>query len=76
MPRSPRPSLPYLTVKDIAAEFGVSARSVWRWIDDGDLVVHRFGRAVRIAPADRDSFAARCRGVSSGGSKSHDKSIT
>jgi hypothetical protein len=47
---------------------------VWRWIEAGELVVHRFGRAVRIAPADRDSFRVRHRGVSSSDNKSHGQS--
>jgi excisionase family DNA binding protein len=70
MPRSTGTATPLLTVKQLAAEFQVSQRTVWRWIGDGDLVVHRFDRTVRITPADRDRFLARHRDVSSGGSES------
>jgi excisionase family DNA binding protein len=76
MTRSIGTPVPFLTVKDIAVEFQVSERTVWRWIDAGELVVHRFGHAVRIAPADRDTFQARHRGVSSSDNKSPDRSTT
>lgn len=44
------------TVKQFAGEFQVTERTVWRWIKDGRLKVHRFGRTVRIAPDDRRDF--------------------
>lgn len=47
---------PLLTVGDVAGEFQVSARTVRRWIADGDLPVVRIGRLVRIRPRDRDAF--------------------
>jgi excisionase family DNA binding protein len=36
----------------------VSLRSVRRWIADEKLVVHHFGRAVRIAESDLRAFIA------------------
>ena len=55
------PTLPpgpkqFLTVEQTAEVLQVSDRTVRRWIDDGDLVAHRFGRQLRIAPADLNSF--------------------
>jgi excisionase family DNA binding protein len=76
MTRSISTPVPFLTVKDIAVHFQVSERTVWRWVKDGELVVHRLGRTVRIAPADRDSFQTRHRDVSSGDNKSPDQSTT
>jgi excisionase family DNA binding protein len=57
----------FFTVKQVAAELQVSTRTVWRWIDDGELPIHRFGRAVRIALTDYEAFLAlrrQCRVVS------------
>ena len=47
---------PLLTIGDVAGEFQVPARTVRRWIADGDLPVVRVGRLVRIRPRDRDAF--------------------
>jgi excisionase family DNA binding protein len=47
-----------LTVKDLAAEFQLSTRSIWRLIDSGQLAAVRIGRNVRITPAARDHFLA------------------
>ena len=46
----------FFTISDIAEFFGVSTRSVRRWIKSGDLPAHRFGAAVRIAEADVRAF--------------------
>ena len=40
------------TVKTAAAELDVDERTIRRAIASGELVVHRFGRAVRIAEDD------------------------
>lgn len=47
---------PWLSVKQIAEEFQVTERTVWRWIKEGHLKIHRFGRTVRISPEDRLRF--------------------
>jgi len=46
----------FLTVAEVAGDLGVSTKYVRRAIDRGDLPVHRFGRAVRIARADLEQF--------------------
>lgn len=48
----------FYTIAETAGLTGVCTRSVRRWIDRGDLVAHRFGRAVRIAEADLRAFLA------------------
>lgn len=45
-----------LTKKDIANRCQVSDRTVQRWIDTGDLIVHRLGRQVRISEEDFATF--------------------
>ena len=44
------------SVSQVADLLGVSERSVWRWIDQRELIAHRFGRLVRIADADLQAF--------------------
>lgn len=51
----------FLTVAEVAGELNVSTKHVRRAIDRGDLPVHRFGRAVRIALDDKERFIRRHR---------------
>lgn len=48
----------FLTIKQTAAQFAVSEKTVRRWIDCGLLRAHEFGASVRIAEDDLVSFAA------------------
>jgi excisionase family DNA binding protein len=52
-----------LTMDAVAERTGVSVRTVRRWIEHGELVAHRLGRAVRISEADLVTFLALRRGV-------------
>ena len=54
---------PFWTIQDLAENLDVSPRTVWRWIDAEDLIVHRFGRSVRIADNDRRAFLAAHRDI-------------
>ncbi len=59
MPGKPKPKFKaFWTIQDLAKDLEVSERTVHRWIDAGDLIVHRFGRSVRIADHDRRAFLA------------------
>ena len=51
----------FFTIAEIAQVLGVSTRTVRRWISTGELVTHRFGRAVRISRIDLEIFVAQCR---------------
>jgi excisionase family DNA binding protein len=53
----------FWTVPDIAQHVDVSPRTVWRWIDAGDLVAHRFGKPVRVSDGDFHAFLAQSRDV-------------
>jgi excisionase family DNA binding protein len=48
----------YHAIKSVAEVLEVSSRTVRRWIESGDLVVHRVGRIVRIAEDDLRAFLA------------------
>lgn len=45
-----------LTIRDVADILRVSAKSVRRWIDAGDLVAHRVGRQLRVSQGDLETF--------------------
>ena len=51
-----RPSM--LTQAEVAEEMRSTVKTVSRWIDRGDLPVHRFGRLKRIALDDLAAFTA------------------
>ena len=56
-----RDQIKFFTIDDVAGLLGVSTRSVRRYIDDKELVTHKFGRAVRIAESDLSGFIAQHR---------------
>jgi excisionase family DNA binding protein len=55
----------FRTVPEVAALCRVSVRTVRRWIDDGELVVHRLGRRVLVADEDLQAFLAARRAAGS-----------
>ncbi|MBX3322459.1 MAG: helix-turn-helix domain-containing protein [Phycisphaeraceae bacterium] len=52
-----------LTYREVAAVLGVSDRAVWTLVDEGKLPAVRFGRSVRIDPADLRLFIERAKGA-------------
>ena len=46
----------WLSTKEAAARLGVTLRSLYRFIDEGDLVAYKFGRVIRLQQADVDRF--------------------
>ena len=44
------------TVVQVAERLQVSARTVRRWIERGDLVAHRFGSSLRVSEPDLAAF--------------------
>lgn len=53
-----RHRIQFFTVAETAEMSRVASRTVRRWIASGELVAHRFGRAVRIADGDLRAFLA------------------
>jgi excisionase family DNA binding protein len=53
-----REQIRFFTVAEVAERLGVSTRTIRRWIENLELVAHRFGRAVRIAECDLKAFLA------------------
>ena len=56
----PIPSLEkLLTYKQAAEMLGVTDRTVWTLVDEGELPAVRFGRSVRIDPIDLRAYIDR-----------------
>ena len=56
---SPLPS--FYSVTETAKLLKVNPKTVRRWIEKGDLTVHRFGRQIRITEPDLVTFIRQCR---------------
>ena len=56
--RAPGGLAKFHTIEAVAEALDVSTRTVRRWIESGDLPVHRFGAAVRISDVDLRAFIA------------------
>ncbi|MGH9087839.1 MAG: helix-turn-helix domain-containing protein [Acidimicrobiales bacterium] len=51
----------WLSTKDASARLGVTLRSLYRFIDGGELVAYKFGRVIRLKEDDVDRFIESCR---------------
>lgn len=55
-----------LTYEQAGELLGVTKRTVWTLVDDGELPAVRFGRSVRIDPADLRAYIDRCKTKATG----------
>lgn len=51
----------WLSTKDAAAALGLTPRTLYRLIDEGQLPAYRFGRVIRLKQSEVDSFVASSR---------------
>jgi excisionase family DNA binding protein len=46
----------WLSTKEASELLGVTLRSLYRFIDEGDLVAYKFGRVIRVQQSDVETF--------------------
>ena len=51
----------WLSTRDAAHKLGITTRTLYRLIDDGQVPAHKFGRVIRLKDADIDTFIASSR---------------
>jgi excisionase family DNA binding protein len=51
----------WLSTKDASDRLGITLRSLYRLIDEGELNAYRIGRVIRLQEADLDQFLEDCR---------------
>ncbi|MHB1709964.1 MAG: helix-turn-helix domain-containing protein [Acidimicrobiales bacterium] len=51
----------WLSTKEASERLGITLRSLYRFIDEGDLVAYKFGRVIRLQESDIARFIERCR---------------
>ena len=49
-------SVDWLSTADAAKALGITPRTLYRFINQGDLPAYRFGRVIRVKRADVDAF--------------------
>jgi excisionase family DNA binding protein len=52
-----------LSMAKVSTQLDVSQKTVRRWIERGELPVHRLGRQLRISETDLAAFVAKSRRV-------------
>ena len=51
----------WLSTKEASDRLGITLRSLYCFIDEGELDAYRFGRVIRLKEADLDGFIESCR---------------
>jgi len=46
----------WLSTKEAAERLGITLRSLYRFIDEGNVVAYKFGRVIRLKQAEVDRF--------------------
>ena len=53
--------LRWFSTAEAARALGITSRTLYRFIDEGQLPAYRFGRVIRLKQSDIDSFIDQCR---------------
>ena len=51
----------WLSTGDAARRLGVTTRTLYRFLDEGELPGYRFGRVIRLKADDVDAYIEKCR---------------
>ena len=54
-------SINWLSTAEAAAHLGITPRTLYRFIDEGQLPAYRFGRVIRLKLDEVDRFIETCR---------------
>ena len=54
-------NIEWLNTAETARRLGVTPRTLYRFIDDGQLPAYRFGRVIRLKESEVAEFIERCR---------------
>ena len=61
LPTSPDDDIRWLSTADAAERLGITPRTLYRFIDEGQVAAYRFGRVIRLKATDVDGFIDNCR---------------
>ena len=57
----PSNDLRWFSTAEAAKRLGITPRTLYRFIDEGQLPAYRFGRVIRLKTSDVDVFIDACR---------------
>jgi excisionase family DNA binding protein len=55
------PEIRWLSTAESARRLGITPRTLYRFIDEGQLPAYRFGRVIRLKENEVDAFIESCR---------------
>ena len=58
---SPADDINWLSTAEAASRLGITPRTLYRFIDEGQLPAYRFGRVIRLKAHEVDDFIETCR---------------
>ena len=58
---SPSDDLEWLSTPAAAKRLGITSRTLYRFIDEGQLPAFKFGRVIRLKKVDVDAYIESCR---------------
>jgi excisionase family DNA binding protein len=58
---SPSEPIRWLSTAEAAKQLGITPRTLYRFIDEGQLPAYRFGRVIRLKAHEVDVFIESCR---------------
>lgn len=54
-------SIRWMSTKEASERLGVTLRTLYRFVDEGQLAAYKFGRVIRLKESDVDSFITASR---------------
>jgi len=57
----PDDQIEWLSTGEAADRLGITPRTLYRFIDEGQVAAYRFGRVIRLKATDVDKFIEACR---------------
>lgn len=61
MPGTSDDEIQWLSTAEAASRLGITPRTLYRFIDEGQLPAYRFGRVIRLKTNEVDDFIEACR---------------
>ena len=58
---APSADIEWLSTQEAARRLGITTRTLYRFVDQGELAAYRMGRVIRLQASDIDDFIARSR---------------
>ena len=58
---APSGEIEWLSTQEAARRLGITTRTLYRFVDQGELPAYRMGRVIRLQAGDVDEFIGRSR---------------